>query len=134
MDRRRFLVVIAALLVTPTVACSRPPTGSLQHLARQELEVVVADVEAAARLGRKYLAGLAVVPTAEQLAAEIAQTLGGVADDPAPANDSAIIDRARRAVADDYVHARVVDVDGWVFSITEARLFALAALGFPPAD
>jgi len=31
-------------------------------------------------------------------------------------------------VIDDYRTGRVVDIDGWVLSITEARLYALAAL------
>jgi hypothetical protein len=36
-----------------------------------------------------------------------------------------LVARARRAVTDEYVSGRVVDVDGWVLSLTEARLYAL---------
>ena len=42
--------------------------------------------------------------------------------------EAVLIARARRVVIDDYLAGRVVDIDGWVLSITEARLYALAAL------
>ena len=40
--------------------------------------------------------------------------------------------RVRRAISEqmreDFAHGRLVDVDGWVLSATEARLYGLAAL------
>lgn len=35
---------------------------------------------------------------------------------------------AEKMIQDEYRDARVVDVDGWILSISEARLYALAAL------
>jgi hypothetical protein len=131
MNRRSFLAVLA--MVTAFPAMSRKLAASAPHENGGVigLDVVIADADAAARLGRHYLAALTPPPTAEQLVTEITQSMGPVSGGPEAVDDAVIIERARRAVTDDYLQGRVTDVDGWVLSLTEARLFALAALGFP---
>jgi hypothetical protein len=98
------------------------------------IDAAVSDIEAAARLGRHYLASLPMVPDHQQLVAEIDGLLAAAADEQAPADDAAILAAARRAVSEDYLQGRVTDVGGWVLSITEAKLFALAALHSPSRD
>jgi hypothetical protein len=134
MNRRSFLVVLAALTAVPRLATSRGAIGPVRDPYGQPLDVVVPDVEAAARLGRHYLASREPPPTAERLLAEITQAMGPTWRDPAGPDEASAIARVRRVVTDDYLQGRVADVDGWVLSLTEARFFALAALEFPVVD
>ena len=95
------------------------------------LNILVPDIAAAGRLGRSYLAGHPAELDFQRLADGVLGSLRlpAAADAIDSPPESVLIARARRVVVDDYVAGRVVDIDGWVLSITEARLYALAALG-----
>ena len=105
IPRRRFLELsagaAAALVLTPGAG---PRTGWL-------------DVAAAANVGRRYLRAHPEDREFGDVAALLARSMGGDA-----------LAGIRRAVARDFRTQRVVVVDGWVLSRTEARLCAHLAL------
>ena len=94
------------------------------------LNILVPDMAAAGRFGQSYLTAHPVERDFQQLADSVLGSLRlpttaeAVDSNPKPV----LIARARQVVIDDYVAGRVVEIDGWVLSITEARLYALAAL------
>lgn len=94
------------------------------------LSVCMPDMAAAGRLGRAYLAAHPAELDPRRLVAELRESLqlgaGGEAIDTDAAAE--LIIRVREVVTQDYLAGRVVPVDGWVLSLTEARLYALAAL------
>lgn len=82
--------------------------------------------EGARAIGRAYLEGEPGERDPAQLAARLAESLGGGA----PWSRDDVLARVRR----DYDEERVVLVRGWLLSRTEARLCALASLGDAPGS
>ncbi len=130
--RRRDVIASLAAMVAGVMLPSLGLTAGQVSGSQVDglLNVLVPDVAAAGRLGRSYL-------TAHPAELDFQRLADGVLGPfrlPAPADaidsipESVLIARARRVVADDYVSGRVVHIDGWVLSITEARLYALAVL------
>jgi hypothetical protein len=135
LNRRLLLKLIGVLISGYAAAQTGSPAG--RHPLRgpgSALDVAVSDIAAAARLGRRYLATLPAGGDHDQLVADIERVLAAAADARAQSDDAAILAAARRAVSDDYLQGRVTDVGGWWLSITEAKLFALAALDSPSLD
>ena len=64
--------------------------------------------------------------SAEQLTNEI--LVAAEIDFQAPKSTRVIRDRISNRVRKDFAEEAVISVDGWVLSLTEARLYALAAL------
>ncbi len=64
--------------------------------------------------------------SAEQLANAI--LVAAEIDSQAPKTTQVIRDRISNRVRKDFAEEAVISVDGWVLSLTEARLYALAAL------
>ena len=94
------------------------------------LNILISDFAAAGRLGRAYLTAHPAELDLQRLVEDVLGSLrlqaAAGAIDSSP--EAVMIARARRVVIDDYLAGRVVNIDGWVLSITEARLYALAAL------
>ena len=108
------LGLVAGLLL-PRVATAQPaPAGHLDALA---------DLGAARRIGHAYLTVCPEDGDHRELSAWLDRTLGRPAD--VPAARTAL----QRAVQEDMRAGRSVVVDGWILSLTEARLCALALLG-----
>jgi hypothetical protein len=131
MARRHVFASLAAMLAgvmlpslgLPEDQVSGSPVDGL-------LSVLVPDIAAAGRLGRSYLTAHPAELDFRRLADGVLRSLRlpAAADAINSTPESVLIGRAKRVVVDDYVAGRVVDIDGWVLSITEARLYALAAL------
>lgn len=124
LSRRRFLLMALASL---TAACSDSDRNT--DLEPVWLTHIIGDPEACARLGRAYLDAHPEYYGGDTLVADIQQAL---AKHDAP---SAFTSDPRRTVTalqllvrDEYIHGDVEAVTGWILSITEARLYALAAL------
>jgi hypothetical protein len=129
--RRDVFVSLAAMLAGVLLPSLGPATGQMPvSPAGGLLKILVPDIAAASRLGRAYLTAHPAELDLQRLIDGVLGSLrlpgGADAIDSTP--EAVLIARVRRFVIDDYLAGRVVDVDGWVLSITEARLYALAAL------
>jgi hypothetical protein len=131
MRRRKFLGALAlgGTFWTAWAGQARawlPAAGGSPAAAR--LLAVLARPDSAAVVGRAYLARYPAEADRDRLAARLDQALRCQDCDPARART----DQLRAALAGrtraDFAAARVVVVDGWVLSETEARLCGLAAL------
>lgn len=129
--RRNVLVSLAAMLagvMLPSLGLAAGQVSGSQIGGL--LNILVPDLAAAGRLGRSYLSAHPAELDSQRLADGVLGPLRlpAAADAIDSTPETVLIARARRVVVDDYVAGRVVDIDGWVLSITEARLYALAAL------
>ena len=121
MDRRRFLEVTAAGMVAAvtTWGCADNP-GNVRDLAQPAL-LEMLGAERTREIGRRYRASAPAENTADALRSAItASRRRGFAG------------RFHRSidaqVHDDFSAGRVVMVDGWILSVTEARQCALYSL------
>jgi hypothetical protein len=86
--------------------------------------------DAVLRLGRAYLEAHSEGKDTERLLASVDQALAGLqGENSRPPEDSAqMITALKRVVRDEYIGDQVTLLQGWVVSLTEARLYALAAM------
>jgi hypothetical protein len=91
---------------------------------------ITGERDAVLRVGRAYLDAHASERDTERLLASVDQALAGQqGQDFEPTEDSArMITALKRVVVDEYVSDQVTLLQGWVVSLTEARLYALAAM------
>ena len=129
--RRHVLVSLAAMLAGVMLPSLGPAAGEVPgSQAVGLLNILVPDTAAAGRLGRAYLTAHPAELDLQRLVDGVLgpMRLSGGADAIDSTPEAELIARIRRLVIDDYLAGRIVDIDGWVLSITEARLYALAAL------
>jgi hypothetical protein len=126
-DAGRRRVLLAAVALATSVAAGPRAIGLvLERLAAadaaaQALRELVPHRESAARLGRAYLRTATDEASATRLASLV---LGRTAV--APGGEAARVASNIRA---DFSAGRVVTVEGWIVSRTEARLCALCVIG-----
>lgn len=130
MRRREF---VAGLASVSTVLVGWPAWAS--HLfdgwAASPAESLLAAFEhphSAAAVGRAYLASHPDDADAGRLVEAVTTRLHCQGCDPARAGKGTLRAAISRQVRDDFANSRVVRVDGWVLSATEAQLCGLAAL------
>jgi hypothetical protein len=127
--RRDVLVTLSAMLAGVMLPSLIPAAGQMPGSQIDGLLfILVPDTEAAERLGRVYLTAHPGELDLQRLVGYVLGRLQSAADAIDCCPEAVLIARARRVVSDDYLAGRVVNIDGWVLSITEARLYALAAL------
>ena len=131
MRRRRFLGTLALggtlwAAWTGQARAWLQPTGGAP--AGTRLLTVLGRPDSAAVVGRVYLAGHPAEADRDRLAARLEQALRCQDCDPAQAEADQLRAALARQIRADFAAARVVSVDGWVLSETEARLCGLAAL------
>jgi hypothetical protein len=131
MKRRRFLGALA-LGGTFWAACAGQARAWLQPAggrpAAARLLAGLARPDSAAVVGRAYLASYPAEADRDRLATRLDQALRCQDCDPAQARADQLRAALARQIRADFAAARVVRVDGWVLSETEARLCGLAAL------
>lgn len=120
LSRRHFLLMALASL---TAGCS-----STDNAAPTWLPHVIGDPEAAARLGRAYLAVHPEYYRSDMLVTDIQQALSRF-DTSAAATENLrqTVAALQQLVRHEYAQGEVEAVSGWILSVTEARLYALAA-------
>jgi len=131
MKRRRFLGALAlgGTFWAAWAGQARawlPTAGSRPNAAR--LLAVLGRPDSAAVVGRAYLAGHPGEADRDRLAARLDHALRCQDCDPARARIEQLRTALVGQIRADFAAARVVTVDGWVLSETEARLCGLAAL------
>ena len=125
-SRRTFLltVMVGALA---TAGCGEQGTSGSAGEVPAWLPGTVGDVDAAARIGRPYLAADPGEANLDSLLAAIDNALGGEIET-AGGDPQQVLAALQRAVRAEYVRGQSVNVQGWVLSVTEARLYAVLAL------
>ena len=129
--RRHVLVSLAAMLAGVMLPSLGPAAGEVPgSQAVGLLNILVPDTAAAGLLGRAYMTAHPAELDVQRLVDGVLgpMRLSGGADAIDSTPEAELIARIRRVVIDDYLAGRIVNIDGWVLSITEARLYALAAL------
>jgi hypothetical protein len=97
---------------------------------RNALPSLVGDPAAAARLGQTYLTAHPEVQTADALLNGIERALlQRDAEALEQMDGHRVITAIKERVASEYAHGDVESVAGWILSVTEARLYGLAAMG-----
>lgn len=133
MQRRHLLGALSsatiALACWPRLALGRLESRPAPSLAYR-LVGALRQQASATRVGRAFLRAHPAEADVGRLTASLADDLCGQACDPASAGSSPAGLRAAfaRQVRADFTTGRVTRVDGWVLSVTEARLCGLAAL------
>lgn len=119
------------LVVLPAYVVTDPGTNVLQPLASR-LNRFFSSKESAQVIGQRYLAMNPAEADSALLTARIAMTPQyylRLASADEPRLRGLILARQQA----DFAESRTVTIDGWVLSLTEARLCALAALDVPTA-
>ena len=131
MNRRRFFTTFAlsgALWSAwPSRAGAWLPIEGGAGVA-DRLVAVLRRPASAGAVGRAYLADRPGEADRDWLAARLGADLRGRDCDPSCSDRARLRAGLARQLRADFAQSRVVRVDGWVLSVTEARLCALAAL------
>jgi hypothetical protein len=131
MQRRRFLVCLWAVgglwIGWPARAGTRfALAGPAQSADR--LAAVFRQRTSAAAVGRAYLAGHPGDAGVDHLVTQLGEALRRWDCEPDRADRMTLRAAMSRLVKEDFARSRVVKVDGWVLSLSEARLCGLVAL------
>ncbi len=131
MQRRRFLAWFAAAgALWPGgpgrawrgLAHVRPPSTA------DRLAAVFSRPASAAAVGRAYLAAHPGEAGVDRLAGELEAALRRSGCEPNHADLATLRVATAQQIKEDFAQSRVVQVQGWVLSLSEARLCGLAAL------
>jgi hypothetical protein len=130
ISRRRFLAVAGGLAAPLALAPLRPWTALIEVEtvpSAVRLASLLADRESAAVVGRAYLRTVREQPDAASLAELVTSSLPR-GPHALAAGDEELRRLLAQRVERDFADERIATVDGWVFSLTEARLCGLCAL------
>jgi hypothetical protein len=129
LSRRRFLLMALASLTTACSDTDHSASAGNAGAGAAWLAQIIGDPEAAARLGRVWLAMHPEYDRGDTLVTDIQKALtkydASTAFSKNPQRTAAAL---QQLVREEYIHDEVQTVDGWILSITEARLYGLAAL------
>ena len=131
MKRRQFVIALGAWVAFCTARPHRAWAwlrSSPHPDAAERLLSALGRPASAAVVGRRYLAGHPQEADRQWLAGELDADLRRQGCDSRQADAARLRAGLARQVRTDFARSRVVRVDGWVLSVTEARLCALAAL------
>jgi hypothetical protein len=122
LTRRGFLAGLAAGVVGAAVGLRLYWSGARTPVGAERLASTLSHTDSAVRLGRRYLEGAPEEANAGRLIALIGtQPAGGE-------SDAALRERLQTCIRQDFIDGTTVAVDGWLLSLTEARLCALVSL------
>jgi hypothetical protein len=128
MQRRHLLGTLwsatIAVACSPRLALAGRPAPTLA----ERLVGALRQRASAATVGRAYLAAHPADAGLERLTADLADDLCRQQCAPWRTTPAGLRAAFARRVRDDFAIGRVTRVDGWVLSLTEARLCGLAAL------
>jgi hypothetical protein len=131
MQRRRFLAWFAAAGALWPGGPGRTWTGLVRGRAPRtadRLAAVFSRPASAAAVGRAYLAAHPGEAGVDRLAGELETVLRRSGCEPAHADLATLRVATAQQIKEDFAQSRVVQVEGWVLSLSEARLCGLAAL------
>ena len=129
--RRRFLVAAAGTLGGVAFLGSRPwrvLVSVVRPSPAARLVGLFAHRDSARALGRAVLRTTRTSRSVPRLVDEVAEGIDGGRAALGSASDTELREALARRIRQDFAEDRVVTVDGWVLSVTETRLYALADL------
>ena len=128
VSRRTVLAGLAAGIVGAAIGLRLYwPGGSVTREARR-LADMLRHRDSAARLGRLYLDEKPREADTTLLVTLIGAARGPALPPPSPATDEALRADLEDRIRNDFTYGNTVAVDGWLLSLTEARLCALVSL------
>jgi hypothetical protein len=126
MTRRRLLLIFAAILAAVGgLWWSR--RGGLDAAASR-LVATIGPRDSAAAVGAEVLKNLPAGTAAEHLVLAITQAIGAKPRGLAEMSEGNLRVQLQARIGAEHLSGDTVSVQGWEFAITEARLYALAAL------
>jgi hypothetical protein len=125
---RMFLGLGAVLLVRRTDAFGTMTSSNTDHLLSAKLANVFYDRKSATVIGLEYLRRTPMEADVRRLTNLICSRWQGPYDDIAHADTGKVKTMLLSQQREDFEKGRIVNVQGWILSETEARLCALAAL------
>jgi hypothetical protein len=120
-------MLTALLGALAAAGCGEQGAPGTYDSTRQWLSAAVGDTRAAARIGRSYLAAHPGEQNLDKLLEAIDAALGGALGEAGGASQS-ILSALQSVVPAEYRRGESVEVQGWVLSPTEARVYAALAL------
>jgi len=126
--RRRFLAGLAAGIVGAALGLRLYWSGGSATREAMRLTGVLRHPDSAALLGRLYLDGNPKEADTARLVTLINAARGPALPPVTAAPDESLRAGLEERIRNDFIHGDTVAVDGWLLSITEARLCALASL------
>ena len=131
-ERRAFLVGLlslgAAALPSISAASQKALTHEIfDHSPSALLAQTLQNRESASVVGRAYLAGISRMPGVKELERMILSSAGIAANEVQSMGHDKLHERLLGRVKLDFQEHQTVKVNGWVLSVTEARLAALVA-------
>jgi hypothetical protein len=128
VSRRTVLAGLAAGIVGAAIGLRLYwPGGSIKREARR-LAGMLRHPDSAAWLGRLYLDGKPREADAALLVTLIGAARGPTLPAISPTTGEALRASLEARIRNDFVYGNMVAVDGWLLSLTEARLCALVSL------
>ena len=138
-DRRHFLAAALAgvglvalraipLPSVPSSATSSSATSSATSSSAMRLAGLFARGQSAPRIGRVYLRQAPGERDATTLVRLVAGSLAVDVGALPRMDGGALRQRIERRIRQDFAESRTTSVEGWVLSVTEARLYAVTAL------
>jgi hypothetical protein len=121
MIRRELLLLLGAAVLAELAGCRRKPLP--MDPRREALVGTRIDRKAAAAVGRAWRNDLEFVPNVTTLTTELYGPARPGADE-----RQTVLRHLESLHRDDLQAGRMVEVDGWMLSLTEARLYLLIAL------
>lgn len=129
LGRRGFLAMLAG--VAGAVALGVHRWRSAEALLEEDATIIVSlfpHDESAAILGRLYLANIREEADLARLMPLIRDALGSTEISPASTDSATLRTALASRIQKEFSNGDVVSVDGWLLSITEARVCAVASL------
>ncbi|MCO6412115.1 MAG: hypothetical protein J5I92_05165 [Thiogranum sp.] len=128
-SRRRFLLSLLLGLVAGRTLVACDSSTESRHVPGQAPEwllKITGERDAVVRIGKDYLEAFPAERNVEALMSAIESSFEAV--NAAAADAGEIVTALQQAVRGDYQRGDVAQVNGWILSRTEARLYAAVAL------
>ena len=131
ISRRRFLASAAAIGASALVVKTQPWKALVAFVpvsVAERLAGLIAHRDSARVVGRAYLDEVPAESSVSRLVDRIVADLPEGRRSLRDASDADLRQLLAASIRADFEHDRIVEVEGWVLSPTEARLYALTAL------
>jgi hypothetical protein len=128
VSRRTVLAGLAAGIVGAAIGLRLYWPGSDVTREARRLAGMLRNPDSAARLGRLYLDERPREADATLLVTLIGAARGPALPPASPSADEALRADLEERIRNDFIYGNTVAVDGWLLSLTEARLCALVSL------
>jgi hypothetical protein len=134
ITRRQFVAAACVLGVVPVIASFPWPSGTAVDQPRSiefssaRLTTSIANRESAAVVGNAYICAMPSEQSADVIVRSIFRDLAIDFNTLSSLTQPRIEELLSLCIREDFAQSRSVNLNGWILSCTEARLYALVAL------